>query len=130
MHGTVGARGRRKKRLEAGGDGYPPAGSMKDVKARFRYQDALIAEHFHYTPSQIAELTPRQIQEMLFHARDERGGLVAPREELREPRTMEEELAVLEQMYNLFGGALEGGQERYRAAREEVRKRWEGKGGG
>jgi hypothetical protein len=58
---------------------------MKAVKAWHRYEYATIAQHFHYGIDQIAALTPRKRRELLFHARDERGQLVQPRDESAVP---------------------------------------------
>jgi hypothetical protein len=108
---------------------------MAALKARHRYEYAVIAEHFHYTPRQIAQMTPRQRQELLFAARDKHGQPLPPPRPARAPQapgSLAEELQALRALYQAFGGpaggALEGGVDHYRALQEQLRRRWEGNG--
>jgi hypothetical protein len=47
-------------------------------------------DHFHWLPHEIGRLTPRQIREYAFHAREESGGIKRPTPQAPEPATEEE----------------------------------------
>jgi hypothetical protein len=92
---------------------------MAAVMARHRYEYAVICEHFHYTPSQISQLTPRQRAELLFHARDEKHQLVVPRDAADAPTE-----AGLRMLLDVLSGRA-GPPE----LPQELRRKWGANGG-
>jgi hypothetical protein len=117
------------------GEQPPPLADLAAIKARHRYEYAVLAEHFHYTPRQIAQMTPRQRHELLFAARDKHGQPLPPARpaaSARQPTSLAEDLQALAALYAAFGGpgtgALAGGQEHYQDLQEQLRQKWRGNG--
>lgn len=95
----------------------PPGAALKLLYAR------LVDEPFRLSMAQIAELTDRQIAEIYFYPRDEKGRLLPPSPEMSEEEE-DEDLDPEQERALLFGmGSVLGIPE------EQLKAAWEAKHG-
>ena len=59
--------------------------TFKELERQRNYEYAVLIEHFHFTPQQIAQMTRYQIQELCFHYRNREGKLCIPKADADKP---------------------------------------------
>lgn len=91
------------------------------IRARF----AVLADHYHLTMPEIAALTDRQIAEIYFHARDDKGMIKVPVIEVVRPEKEETLESVLSDLQFLKTGGLIT-EENYLRCVEGAHKRFNG----
>lgn len=90
---------------------------------------AVLLDHYHLTLVEYGRLTDRQLVGLYGHARDKHGRLIFPSlpsadewgDRYEPPKSMEQELAFLEEAHK----AIPGGLSNYEEARATIRQRWE-----
>ena len=95
------------------------------VRAKF----AVLADHYHLTLDQIADLTDRQISEVYFHARTKEGAVEIPVPDVEVVEEPETEADVLLHL-DLLRAANLIGDENYRQCVADARRKFGGEGEG